>query len=165
MIEPNLAIIAALDRNRLIGRQNRMPWHIPEDLAWFREKTLDHTVIMGKNTWRSLGRALDRRTNVVLTRDADFHVPGVIVCRSIGECLDLCVAEQCFVIGGAQVFRQFLPHAQKMFITWIDHEFEGDTHFPEFDPDDWETVFFESMQSETGYLLTFQEYNRKQPAV
>ncbi|MBW6513375.1 MAG: dihydrofolate reductase [Candidatus Syntrophosphaera sp.] len=161
MTGPELNIIAAMDRNRLIGKENRMPWNIPEDLAYFRRKTLGHTVIMGKNTWLSLGRTLDRRTNIILTRDRKLSIPGSIICHSPDECLEHCGSGECFVIGGAQVFRLFLPLASGLFITRIDAEFEGDSHFPEFDTDEWDTVFFEAITSKTGYKLTFTEYKRR----
>ena len=162
MVDPRVTLIAALDRNRLIGSRNRLPWHIPEDFAWFRQKTLDHTVIMGKNTWLSLGRPLDQRTNIVLTRTPGFSAPGAMVCRSVEECLDACGPDECFVIGGAQVFRLFLPIAAKLCLTTIDAEFDGDTWFPDYDPLDWDMVFFESrISAQNGYRLTFSEYTRK----
>ncbi len=160
MTERNLSIIVAMDKNRLIGRQNRLPWSLPEDLKHFRQKTLEHNVIMGKNTWLSLGRALDGRTNIVLSRDPHFAPAGVIVCHSVVECLNLCSGQECFVIGGAQVFALFLPFVNKMYITHIEAEFEGDTWFPDYDPAQWETVYYESLVSRNGLRLNFTEYQR-----
>ena len=160
MPERKFTIIAAMDRNRLIGNHNRMPWNIPEDLAFFRAQTLDHTVIMGKNTWLSLGRALDRRTNIIMTHDTSFHIPGTIVCHSVDDCLEHCTFEECFVIGGAQIFSLFLPIASKLLITYIDAEFIGDTWFPEINPDEWTILSLESVKSSTGYNLSFTKYIR-----
>ncbi len=157
-------MIAALDRNNLIGRANRMPWHIPEDLQYFRAKTIGHTVLMGKSTWLSLGGALDQRVNVILSRDRDLVVPGAIVCNSLSDCQEHCAREECFVIGGAQIFRLFLPLASKLYLTRIDAEFEGDTYFPPLDVDQWELISFEAITSKTGFELAFTEYQRRGPA-
>lgn len=163
MINSRISIIAAIDRNNLIGRNNRMPWQIPEDLRYFRAKTLGHSVIMGKNTWLSLGRTLDQRVNIILTRDRELTVPGAVICHGLADCLDHCGGNECFVIGGGQVFRLFMPLAAKLYITRIDAEFEGDTHFPQIEPDDWELVYFESKMSVAGYNLAFTEYLRRNP--
>ncbi|MDP2173774.1 MAG: dihydrofolate reductase [Candidatus Cloacimonadaceae bacterium] len=158
---PNLAIIVAMDRNRLIGRENHLPWHIPEDLAYFRAKTLSHNVLMGRNTWHSLGKALERRTNIVLTRDTDFYMPGIIVCHSIGEAISFCAGDRTFVIGGAGIFAQFIPIVDKMYITRIDAEFAGDLYFPRYDEKDWKLLSYDTLQPESGYKLSFSEYSRE----
>ncbi|HNX36796.1 MAG TPA: dihydrofolate reductase [Candidatus Cloacimonadota bacterium] len=160
-ILPNLAIIVAMDSNRLIGKGNRLPWRIPEDLKYFRAKTLGHTVIMGKNTWQSLGKPLDQRTNVVLTHDLSLSLPGVVICHSLGEILEYIGVNEAFVIGGAEIFRLFLPLASRLFITHIEAQLNGDTYFPDYDPNQWEMVFYEKVTSETGYKLSFNEYRRK----
>jgi dihydrofolate reductase len=164
LTEARITIIAALDRNNLIGRDNRMPWNIPEDLKYFRAKTLGNAVLMGKKTWLSLGGTLDQRVNFILTRDRDLQVPGAIVCHSPEECLARCSEEECFVIGGGQIFRLFLPLASKLCLTRIDAEFAGDTYFPEFNPSEWELVFYEAIVSSTGFPLAFTEYQRRDPA-
>ena len=164
MAKPRVSIIAALDRNNLIGVENRMPWKIPEDLKYFREKTLGHTILMGKNTLLSLGRILDQRANFILSRDRGLRVPGAMVCHSPSECLENCLGDQCFVIGGGQVFRLFLPLASRLCLTRIDAEFAGDTYFPAIDPRQWELVFFESITSVTGFALAFTEYRRRDPS-
>lgn len=156
-----ISIIAAMDRNRLIGSNNRLPWIIPEDLAWFKDKTLGHTVIMGKKTWQSLGRTLQGRTNVILTRDRHYSIPGALVCNDPEEVLQFCKDEECFVIGGAQLFRLFLPWSSRLYLTRIDAEFSGDTWFPEIDFEAWETTFFETVRSVTGYRLDFTVLVRK----
>jgi dihydrofolate reductase len=105
---PNYSIIAALDRNRLIGMDNKLPWRIPEDLAYFRAKTINHTVIMGRKTWISLGKALDLRTNIVLTRDHSLVLSSIIVVHDITELENYLEEEENFIIGGASIFNQFL---------------------------------------------------------
>ncbi len=164
LTNPPISLIAAIDRNNLIGRENRMPWHITDDLKYFRSKTLGHTILMGKNTWLSLGRTLDQRVNIILTRDRELTVPGAIVCHSLTDCLHHCSQQECFVIGGAQVFQLFLPFASKLYLTRIDAEFEGDTYFPAFDPKQWELVFYESKISAAGYNLAYTEYQRLDPS-
>lgn len=154
----SLSIIAAMDRNRLIGKDNRMPWYIAEDLAYFRSKTLGHSVIMGKNTWHSLGSLLDERTNIVLTRDKEFSYPGLLVCHSLAEVLEYCSEDENFIIGGASIFEQFVPLVSKLYITKIEAEFEGDRYFPELDMQAWEQVFFEQKATKSGYQISFNEF-------
>lgn len=158
---PNFAVIVAMDRNNLIGKDNHLPWHITEDLAYFRRKTLDHNIVMGRNTWKSLGKPLELRTNIVLTRDQGFHIPGAIICHSIEEVLTYCGAHPTFVIGGAKIFDQFIPLVGKLYITRIEAEFAGDTYFPAYDEAEWELISFESVQTESGLNLSFNEYARK----
>ncbi|MEF3695335.1 MAG: dihydrofolate reductase [Candidatus Cloacimonadota bacterium] len=162
---PDYSIIVAMDRKRLIGANNRMPWRIPEDLAFFRKTTLGHNVIMGRRTWLSLGKALDERTNIVLTTDPGFSYPGVIVQHSLEELESWLSAQQCphenFVIGGARVFAQFLPLVQRMYITRINHEFTGDTYFPDYNEDDWLLTSYETLLTSSGYDLSFNLYERR----
>lgn len=157
---PNYSIIAALDRNRLIGMDNKLPWRIPEDLAYFRAKTLNHTVIMGRKTWISLGKALDLRTNIVLTRDHSLVYPGIIVVHDITELENYLEEEENFIIGGASIFNQFLPLANRLYLTRIEAEFTGDTYFPDCEEEDWELNFFEQKTSSNGYIISFNEYKR-----
>ena len=158
--QENLAIIVAYDRNRLIGKEMHLPWKIPEDLAYFRSKTLGHKILMGKRTYFSLGKPLDQRTNLILSSDEDLFVPGCIMCRSIPEALEHIGDDTCFIIGGAAIFRQFLPLVGKLHITRIEYEFEGDTWFPEYDPGEWNCLYFEQMTTKDGYHISFNEYIR-----
>jgi len=160
IIKPNLAIIVAMDKNNLIGRQNRLPWRIPEDLAYFRTKTLGHYVLMGKNTYLSLGKPLDQRTNIILSTDPSFKVPGCIVCPDISSALEYVGSDRCFVIGGARIFQQFLPLVAKLFLSRIDHDFEGDTYFPQLDLKQWKRKYYEQLSTKDGYQLSFNEYER-----
>jgi dihydrofolate reductase len=158
----NISIIAALDRNRLIGMDNKLPWRIPEDLAYFRAKTLNHTVIMGRKTWLSMCRAIELRTNIVLTRDHSLSLSRYVVVHDIAELDNYLEEEENFVIGGASIFKQFIPLANRLFLTRIDAEFTGDTHFPDYNEEDWELDYFEQKTSSNGYMISFNEYKRIQ---
>ena len=157
---PYYSIIVATDQQGLIGRENKMPWNIPEDMAFFREKTLNHNVIMGRKTFLSIGKALDQRTNIVLSRNSNFHPPGAIVVNDLDELKGYLEPGENFVIGGASVFQLFLPLAQKLYLTRIEHSFEGDTFFPEWNPVDWQLCSYHTIHSKTGLDLSFNEYHR-----
>lgn len=136
-----ISIIVAMDRNRVIGKDNRMPWRLPADLAYFRKVTLGHTVVMGRKTFESIGKPLDGRKNIVLTRDRQYTKEGCTVVHSVEEALKMIQDDkECFIIGGAEIYSAFLPYTQKLYITYIDHEFEGDTYFPEINYGEWRMV-------------------------
>ncbi len=164
MKDIQLSIIVAVDRNMLIGKNGSLPWHIPEDLRYFKQKTMGHPIVMGKNTWPGLKGPLPGRLNLVLTRDKDFQAQGATVCHSVEDCLSHCGDGECFITGGAQVFRLFMPLISKIYLTRIEAEFEGDAYFPEFDPAKWELKKSEELLSKTGYKLTFNEYKRVKEA-
>lgn len=136
----SVTLIAAVARNGVIGANNRLPWRLPADLAYFKRQTLGKTVLMGAATWRSLGRPLPGRHNVVLSRTMEKAPEGCDLVRSVEEALRLYGGRELMVIGGAVVYRQFLPHADRMLLTEIDADFEGDAHFPEFDRSEWKMV-------------------------
>lgn len=138
-----ISLIAALAVDRVIGMENAMPWNLPADLAWFKRNTLNKPVIMGRLTWESIGRPLPGRKNIVLSRTPgnDDHVLWV---SSVEEALALCAEDpEVMVIGGGHVYQQFLPMAHRLYLTHIDAEVEGDTHFPEYETDEWQSVFSE----------------------
>lgn len=134
---PCISIIAAIARgNRAIGRDNKLLWHIPEDMKYFRELTSGHAVIMGQKTFESIGRPLPNRTNIVLTLDENFSPKGVTVCHSIEDALEKArkvEQEEVFIIGGGMVYSQFLPLAKRLYLTVVNGSFEGDTFFPEYE--------------------------------
>lgn len=133
-----ISLIAAMDRNRVIGKDNALPWRMPADLKRFRELTRGKPVIMGRKTHESIGRPLPERPNVVMTRDPKWRAEGCVVVRSVDEALKAAGnAPEIMIIGGAQIFKHFLPIANRMYLTLIDAEFEGDTFFPEFDEGEW----------------------------
>jgi dihydrofolate reductase len=122
---------------------------------------MGHPVVMGKNTWLSIGKPLDGRINIILTHDLSFNIPGCLTANSIDEILTDYRDEKIFVIGGSEVFRQFIPLSQKMYLTRIIHSFEGDTYFPELNWSFWEMTFYEFNNSESGYQFSFEIWERK----
>lgn len=138
---PEIVIIAAVAKNRVIGKDNRMLWNIPEDMARFKALTAGHTVIMGRKTWESLPprfRPLPGRRNIVITRQADYAAPGAELAGSLENALKLAsTATVAFIIGGEQIYRQAMAVADRLEITEVDQEPEGDAWFPEIAAVDW----------------------------
>jgi dihydrofolate reductase len=155
------ALVAALARNRVIGIGNRLPWRLPEDLARFKRLTLGAPVIMGRKTRESIGRPLPGRRNIVVTRARDASWEGCVVARSLDAALaaadDAAVA---FVIGGAELYAQALPRADRLYLTLIDADYAGDAWFPEFDAAAWREVARESGVSADGLGYAFVDYER-----
>lgn len=147
-IAMTLSIIVAVAGNGVIGCAGRMPWHISEDLRRFKRITSGHPVVMGRKTFESLGnKPLPGRTNIVVTRNADFTVPeGVVRVSSLEEALSEFrdTDEEVFIIGGGQIYRQAMPMADKLYLTRIEASPEGDTHFPEIAADEWRMVWCEA---------------------
>ena len=136
-----VTIIAALSRNGVIGRGNRMPWHIAEDLKRFKALTMGHPVLMGRKTFESIGKALPGRDNIVITRSRDFTAAGCRVVHSLEEALAAAQsAAEVFVIGGAEVYAIALPLASRLQLTEVDVSIEGDAYFPEFRRNAWREV-------------------------
>ncbi|RXT05728.1 dihydrofolate reductase [Ammoniphilus sp. CFH 90114] len=135
-----ISVIVAMSRNRVIGKDNKMPWHLPADLAYFKRVTMGHTVLMGRKTFESMGKPLPGRNNVILTRQKDYHQEGCRVLHTIEEALREFKDQDLFVIGGAEIIKEFLPVVDKLYLTQIDEEFEGDTFLPEFDAGEWVEV-------------------------
>ena len=132
--------IAAMAENRVIGAGNRIPWHLPDDFKWFKAKTMGQVLVMGRKTYDSIGRPLPKRQNIVVSRQADLHIAGCIVVHSLEAALALAweTDEEPRVIGGATLYAQALPQATKLFLTEVQQTIEdGDTFFPEWNPDDW----------------------------
>jgi len=149
-----------MDRNRLIGDHGRLPWHLPADLAWFKSQTLGHPVIMGKNTWLSLGKALPGRQNIVLSHAPNFYPLGADKAATLEEALSLCQGKDAFVIGGARVFAQFIPLADRLVITHIDAVYQGDTYFPAYEAYQWQQLNSSELFTDMGIKLTFAVYSR-----
>jgi len=133
-----LTLIAAMTRDRVIGRDNGLPWRVPEDLKHFKATTLGHAIIMGRKTFESVGVALPRRRNIVVT-SRTIDVPGIETARSLEEALALArtTDPEPFIIGGGALYAAALPLATKLVLTFIDRNIEGDTHFPEIDVSEW----------------------------
>lgn len=136
MKRPRVALVAAMDRHHVIGKQGRLPWHLPDDLKRFKELTLGHTLLMGRKTWDSIGKPLPKRRNLVLTRDPGFSAPGAEVVRTPEEAVGLAAEDgSLFVIGGGEVYERFLPLADELFLTEVHTDVEGgDAFFPRLKP-------------------------------
>lgn len=136
-----VSLIVAMAANGVIGRGNRLPWKLPADLARFKRLTMGHPIIMGRKTYESLGKPLPGRTNIVVSRQPDFHAEGCLVAHSLEEALARSKGdEEVFVIGGAQLFEQALKVATRMYLTEIHEAFPGDVHFPPLDRSQWHEV-------------------------
>jgi dihydrofolate reductase len=154
--KPRISVIAALAKNRVIGIDNRLPWRLPEDLAHFKALTLNHPIVMGRKTFESLGRPLPGRTNLVITRNRAYRPQGCVVADSIPAALALCrEADEVFFIGGAELYAQALPLADRLYLTEVDIETEGDAWFPDYDRSAFREVSRESHIGEKGDALRF----------
>lgn len=133
-----LSLIAAMAHNSVIGLNNQLPWRLPADLKHFKAVTLGKPVIMGRKTYESIGKPLPGRANIVVTRDVSYTAEGVLIVHSLEEALAKTKdAPEAMLIGGAQLYAEALPHAQRMYLTLIDAEFPGDAFFPHYNPRDW----------------------------
>ena len=142
-----VSLIVAVAKNGVIGTGGTMPWHITEDFAHFKAVTLGHSVVMGRKTYESIGRPLPRRRNIVITRNAELSIEGCEMATSLEAALALCEGEEeVFVIGGGEIYRQAMPLADKLYITHVGIEVEGDTCFPNIDPTVWREVCREDFE-------------------
>lgn len=168
---PKINIVAAIGKNRELGKDNKLLWHIPEDLKHFKEVTSGHVVIMGRKTYESIGRLLPNRTNIIITRDATYTVAGAHICYSLEEALEKAktiekeVLRQAqdgkgeiFIIGGGQIFEQALPLADKLYLTVVEGTFAADVYFPDYSL--FTKVLSEQKGESEGYAYTFLELQR-----
>jgi dihydrofolate reductase len=157
-----ISLIWAMGHNQVIGINNKLPWCLPAELAYFKKVTMGHPIIMGRKTFESIGRPLPGRTNVVLTHDMKFSVEGVSTLHSVNEVLELYKGTEVFVIGGAQIYRQFLPFAEHLYITMIDQDFEGDEFFPPIDWSEWHLTREEPglTDEKNPYAYSFKVFDR-----
>ena len=161
---PRISIIAAMADDRVIGIENRLPWNLPADLRHFRILTMGHHLLMGRKTFESIGKPLPGRTTVIVTRNQHFNVPDCITANSIDAAIAACQGDdEAFVIGGAELYRQALDFADRIYLTEIAGKFEGDAHFPEFDPAKWYEVNRESFPADekNPYPYSFIVYDKK----
>lgn len=128
-----VSLIVAMSENRVIGKDNALPWHLPEDLKRFKRITTGHCVIMGRKTHESIGKLLPNRTNIILTKDESFRAPGATLARSFDEAIRRSSGKEIFIIGGAEVYREALKRADRIYLTLIHDQIVGDAFFPEFD--------------------------------
>lgn len=154
-----LSIIVAVANDNVIGINNTMPWHLPEDLKRFRALTTGHHIVMGRKTYESLGRLLPGRTTVIVTRNTDYAVEGAIIAHSVEEALAACMDdEEVFLIGGAELYQQGITHADKIYMTEVHADFEGDAFLPSFDLTQWDEVERESHVAENGLSFSYVTY-------
>ncbi|MGA0024232.1 MAG: dihydrofolate reductase [Burkholderiales bacterium] len=136
-----LSLIVAMAKNRVIGVNGKIPWHLPNELQLFKSVTMGHHIIMGRKTWESIGRLLPGRTTVIVTRQKNFAVPGAKIAHTLEEAITLCAGDdETFVIGGGELYRAAMPMADRIYLTVVDAEPNGDTRMPEFDAAQWELV-------------------------
>lgn len=150
-----LAIIVAQAKNRVIGINNKLPWHLPEDLRYFKQVTMGKPIIMGRKTFESIGRSLPGRTNIVITRQNDYAPDGVKVVDSLEAAYELAESiglingiDEAMVIGGAQIYASALPKADRLYLTQVDAEIDGDAWFPEVQQQNWKEVGRENFSAE-----------------
>lgn len=159
-----LFIIAAVAANRVIGRANQLPWRLPADLKQFKNLTMGHTLLMGRRTYESIGHALPGRKTVVMTRRKDYQAEGILVAHSIDAALQMTSGDdEAWVAGGAEIYRQTLPRADRLYLTLIHAEMEGDTFFPEFDESAWDILSRQDFEPDdkNPYAYSFVVYERK----
>lgn len=160
------AIVAAAN-NRVIGRDNQIPWYLSSDLKYFKKKTLGHYVIMGRKSYDSIGRPLPKRTNVIVTRNLFYTAENCLVTHSVEEALELALDNgetEVFIIGGAEIYKLSLPYLDKLYLTKVDAEIEGHVYFPELDWNEWTEISTEAHQADekNDHDYTFCIYERKQ---
>lgn len=161
-----ISFIVAMDENRVIGKDNQLPWHLPEDLKFFKRVTMGHPIAMGRKTHESIGRALPGRENIVITRQLGYQSAECTVFYSVDEFVKYSRGQkdEIFVIGGAEIFRETFPYVDFLYITHIQEPFEGDTFFPAFDLEKWELVSAETgiKDEKNPYNYEFRIYKRKE---
>ena len=141
----SLSIVVAMDENRLIGKDNKLPWHLPADLAYFKKNTTGKSIVMGRKTYDSIGRPLPNRRNIVISRNSKTLITGCEVLSSIDDVLSITKDEdEVMIIGGASLCEQLLPQVSRLYITKIEGKFDGDIYFPEYNEADWRQVSCES---------------------
>ena len=153
-------------RNRVIGANGAIPWHLPEELKRFKSLTLGHHIIMGRKTWESIGRLLPGRTTVIITRRSGYSVPGAKIAHSLDEAVAACGDDsEIFVIGGAELYAQALPRAGRLYLTTVEADVAGDTVMPEFDMKGWREVSTSSFPADGRHCYPFRcavyERNRR----
>jgi len=164
-----LSIIAAIGQNRELGKNNKLLWHIPEDLEHFKKITLGHQIIMGRKTFESIGRVLPDRTNIIVTRYTNYVVPGCLIAHSLEEGIEIASSsstprndkkeKEIFIIGGGDIFEQVFPQVQKLYLTIVHDSFDADTFFPEYEHS-FKKIISKTDGRSKDYPYTFLELER-----
>lgn len=158
-----VSMIVAMAQGGVIGIDNKLPWRLPADLAFFKRTTMGHPVIMGRKTYESIGKPLPGRMNVVLTRDSAYTADGCTVVHTPEEALQAAAGQNPFVIGGSEVYGLFFGFAERIYVTLIEEHFEGDAYFPEINPDEWQITSREAgtVDEKNVHPHTFLTFERK----
>ncbi len=153
-----LSLIVAASENGVIGKDNDLPWHLPADLKHFKKITSGHCIIMGRNTYESIGRPLPKRTNIVISSNRSLEIEGCYVVHDVNEAIELTEqheTEEAFIIGGATLYKSCLDQAEKIYLTRVHTEIQGDTYFPEIDMDNWKVISEEYHEKDEKHLYSF----------
>jgi dihydrofolate reductase len=151
-----ISLVVAASTNNVIGSDGGLPWHLPDDLRHFKRLTTGNPIVMGRRTFESIGRPLPDRRNIVMTRDPDYVAPDCDVVSSVREALELVEdADEVMIIGGGQVYRDFLPHADRIYLTRVQADVEGDTYFPDIDEAGWRLVSSEPHAADEKHAYAF----------
>ena len=161
-----ISFIVAVDENNLMGKGLELPWHLPSDMKYFKNQTWGMTVVMGRKTLDALGKPLQGRQNIVITRNKDWKPEGAQVAHSLDEAIEKAKetgANEIFIIGGAEIFKMALPIANRIYLTRIHHQFEGDVYFPQISTNEWQLVksHFSSSDEKNKYNHTFEVWERQ----
>ena len=161
-----LSLLVAADENNVIGKDNQLPWHLPNDLKYFKNQTWGMPILMGRKTFESIGKPLPGRKSIVITRQQNWKHEGISIVHSIEDAINTAASfgvKEIFVIGGAEIFKTAFDEAQRIYLTRIHHQFEGDTWFPEVDAGSWNLVRQRFCQADekNAYAHTFQVWERK----
>ena len=152
----SFSIIVAVAENNVIGKDNKLLWHLPADLKFFKQTTLNHTMIMGRKTFDSIGKALPGRKTIVVTRQTDFAVENVTVAHSLKKAMELCKEEtETFITGGAEIYKQSMPFVNKIYLTRLHQNFEGDTFFPEINAADFKLTSNQKFEPDEKNKIPF----------
>ncbi len=162
-MKARISLVAAMARNRVIGRDNRLPWSLSEDLKRFKELTSGHPLILGRKTYESIGRLLPNRTTIIVTRQPDFQVPGALMASSLEDAIARAseLDEEIFIAGGGEIYAQAWPRADRIHLTVIDQDIPGDAYFPELDWDQFREVSREDHSAPLPF--SFRVYERRTP--
>ncbi len=161
-----VSAIVAVANDNVIGRNNDIPWYLPADLKYFKRTTLNHHIIMGRKTFQSIGKPLPKRTNIVITRNPFFAASNVLIANSIEEALTIAdenQEEECFIIGGGQIYERSLPFLDRIYLTEVDLKVEGDIHFPRIDLEKWQltSCIHHEADEKNEHNYTFKRYELK----
>lgn len=159
----NLIIITAMTENRVIGKQNKIPWNLPNDLKYFKEKTLNFRVVMGRKTFESIGKVLPNRENIILSKNKNLKISGAKVYNSIKKIIKEAEQRKTFIIGGEEIYKLFINEVDFLYITLIKDTVKGDSFFPNFDIEKWQLIFSQKGEKdkENNYNYYFLVYKRK----